>query len=143
MEKEELDRIKAQSDEVIRGVEELQEQIKKYKRGAESFELAVGILGEIGEQEKKVMNELGKYLGTISKASTKGMVGTLREIEEKLEDIRDDFGEIEKKVLVQQREERKLEKEIRELRGELVDFRDSLAKNDEKRGKILRLFRKK
>ena len=52
MEKEELDRIKAQSDEVIRGVEELQEQIKKYKRGAESFELAVGILGEIGEQEK-------------------------------------------------------------------------------------------
>lgn len=143
MEKEELDRIKAQSDEVIRGVEELQEQIKKYKRGAESFELAVGILGEIGEQEKKVMNELGKYLGTISKASTKGMVGTLREIEEKLEDIRDDFGEIEKKVLVQQREERKLEKEIRELRGELADFRDSLAKNDEKRGKILRLFRKK
>ena len=89
------------------------------------------------------MNELGKYLGTISKASTKGMVGTLREIEEKLEDIRDDFGEIEKKVLVQQREERKLEKEIRELRGELADFRDSLAKNDEKRGKIFRLFRKK
>ena len=143
MDKEELDRIKAQSDEVIRGVVELQEEIKKYKSGAESFELATGALALVAEREKEVTKRIEKYLETISKSNVKKILEDLNEIEKKIVDVKDEYSEIEKKVLAQQKEEKKLEKEIRELRAEIAEFRDLMRKTEEKKAKVFGLFKKR
>ncbi len=143
MDKEELDRIKAQSDEVIRGVVELQDQIKKYKSGAESFELAVGVLGGVAEREKEVVRSVEKYLEVISRTNIKKMIQEIREIEAKIEGLRDEYAEIEKKVLAQQKEERKLEREIKEFRFEIRELKELLEKTEDKKGRVFGLFRKR
>ena len=90
MDKEELDKIKAQADEVIRGVTELQEEIKKYRSGAESFELATGALALVAEREKEVTKRIEKYLEVISKSNVKKILGDLEEVSQKIVDMKDD-----------------------------------------------------
>ena len=143
MDKEELDKVKAQAEEVIRGVAELQDEIKKYKSGAESFELATGALALVAEREKEVTKRIEKYLEAISKSNVKKILADLDEVSEKVIEVKDEYGEIEKKVLAQQREEKKLEKEIRELRGELAEFKDLMKKSEEKKAKVFGLFKKR
>ena len=143
MEKEELDKIKEQSDEVIRGVVALQEEIKKYKSGAESFEIATGVLAQVAEREKEVTLEIKKLMAQISKSNMSKMIENLGEIEEKMENVRGDFEEIEKRLMAQQREEKKIEREMKELRAEMTEMKDLLIKNKEKKGGIRGLFGKR
>ena len=90
MDKEELDRIKAQSNEVIQGIVDLQEQMQRYKSGAESFELAVGVLGEIAEREKGVVFEMQKYIRDISKINIKKE----KQLEKEIQNLREEIAEL-------------------------------------------------
>ena len=142
MEKEELDRIRAQSDEVIRGVFELQEQIKKYKSGAESFEIAVGMLNQIAERERGVTEKIEKYISGISKSEVKKVFEELQKIEEKTAKISVQYERIQKELDSKVREEKRIESEMKLLREELMATRKKVGQKEEKRG-IRKLFGKR
>ena len=142
MDKEELDKVRAQSDEVIRGVMALKEQMERYKNGADYFEAATGVLLKNAEGEKEVVEEVQKYIEALSRTNLKKSTEMMGEILGKLENIRGEFEKIEKKNLAQQREEKKLEKEIKGLRGEIGDLKEILLKNEEKKG-ILGIFKRR
>ena len=142
MDKEELDKVRAQSDEVIKGVMALKEQMERYKNGADYFEAATGVLLKNAEGEKEVVEEVQKYIEALSRTNLKKSTEMMGEILEKLEDIKDEFCEIEKKTSVQQKEEKKLEKEIRGLRVEMEELRELLTENKEKKG-ILGIFKRR
>lgn len=136
MDKEELDKIKEQSNEVIRGVTALQEEIKKYKSGAESFELAVGVLAQVSEKEKEVAMDMKKLIAEMRKSSFKKTVDELEEIENSIE-------EASKKMVSEQKTEKRLEKEIKELRMEMSEIKILLENSKGKKGGIFGLFGKR
>ena len=110
MDKEELDRIKAQSNEVIQGIVDLQEQMQRYKSGAESFELAVGVLGEIAEREKNVVTEMKDYIDEIAKINIKKEKRLEKEIQSLSKEI------VELKEILKKAEERRERKTLRLFR---------------------------
>ena len=62
MDKKELENFRKQSDEVMTGIEKLQKEIKKYKTGAESFEVAAELLQNVVDEQSEVTKKLKEYI---------------------------------------------------------------------------------
>lgn len=145
MEKGELDKIREESEEISRGIFELQEEIKRYKSGAEAFADAAEKLGGVTSRAEEMVQKIDGYVEAVNKAEWEKILDEMRTIFEEEKKIREEYVKLKKKISTEQRGVRKLEMEIKELKWELIEFREELKKEKntkEKRG-ILKLFKKR
>ena len=92
MDREELEKIRALSNEATEKIQELLKQIKNYKSGAESFREATEILEGIFREEEKTAKALVRYVQELKRAN----IGDFRE--EILEKIEEEGKETRKEI---------------------------------------------
>lgn len=81
MDKKELENFRKQSDEVMTGIEKLQKEIKKYKTGAESFEVAAELLQNVVDEQSEVTKKLKEYIFGLYDIDTEKVVERLKSME--------------------------------------------------------------
>ena len=80
MDKGSIEEFKIRSQDVLRGIDKLQLQIKNYKNGAESFQMAADMLGEIAKKESEILSEIEDYVAGLYKLDTEGVVEEMTEL---------------------------------------------------------------
>ena len=80
MDKGSIEEFKIRSQEILRGMEKLQGQIRNYKNGAESFQMAADMLGEIAKKEDEVLDDIRDYVAGLYKLDTEEVVEEMTEL---------------------------------------------------------------
>ena len=80
MDKGSIEDFRIRSSEILRGIEKLQGQIKNYKSGAESFQMAADMLQEIAKKEDEVLTQIEDYVAGLYKLDTEEVVEEMTEL---------------------------------------------------------------
>ena len=80
MDKGSIEEFKIRSQERLRGMEKLEGQIRNYKNGAESFQMAADMLGEIAKKEDEVLDDIQDYVAGLYKLDTEEVVEEMTEL---------------------------------------------------------------
>lgn len=81
MDQKELEKFRAESETVLKGIKKLEKQIEKYKTGAEAFAVAAEMMGEMNQQQGKITEQLEEYIGGLYELDTEKIIEVLKRIE--------------------------------------------------------------
>ena len=111
MDREELEKIRRLSEHVTEGIQELQEEIKNYKSGAESFAEAVAAIKKLSEEQGKVAELLTKYIHELSEIDSGKEIGEFsRKSKEVISKLERGLGKIERS-----------QGNLEEIKGEILE----------------------
>ncbi|MBR3204069.1 hypothetical protein IKF81_00065 [Candidatus Saccharibacteria bacterium] len=141
MDREDLEKIKQLSANATKEITRLQEEISRYKSGADSFEEGVKILKNLAAMEQRNAEELEKVIRHIPELNTKKIRAEEERTRERINKIAEELEEFDRKAekILEENEKqnREMRKEMRKIKEEI------LAEVKAKSRKGFRLFGKK
>ena len=81
MDQKDIERFREESEGVLRGIKKLEKQIEEYKTGAEAFQVATEMMGEMNRQQGKITEQLGEYIGGLYELDTEKIIEVLKRVE--------------------------------------------------------------
>lgn len=98
MDKKSIEEFRGKSNAVVKQIEELLLEIKKYRSAQESFQTATDMLEDIARRQGEVAEKIEEYVGGLYKMDTEEVIEKMTENGNKLGKITERILEIEERL---------------------------------------------